>query len=81
MVLPAADPAHQQGVVHGKLNDGVQLLGPLVQQVIQLRDTQAGGQMSGGRTAFLFVCCCFVVVFLIVEEKERSWQFSSNTSE
>lgn len=50
MVLPAADPAHQQGVVHGKLNDRVQLLGPLVQQVVQLRDTWAGGQTSGGLT-------------------------------
>ena len=36
--LPPADPANQQGVVHSKLNNRVQLLVSLVQQVIQLWD-------------------------------------------
>uniref|UniRef100_A0A0E9XFF1 Uncharacterized protein n=1 Tax=Anguilla anguilla TaxID=7936 RepID=A0A0E9XFF1_ANGAN len=32
---PAADPAHQQGVLHAELDDRVQLLRALLQQIVQ----------------------------------------------
>lgn len=49
-VLPAADPAHQQRVVDGKLDDRVQLLGPLVQQVVQLGEQPGRRRSDVGRT-------------------------------
>lgn len=38
-LLPATDPADQQRIINPELDDGVQLLTPLVQQVIQLEET------------------------------------------
>lgn len=42
-LLPAADPADQQRVVDGELDHRVQLLVSLVQQIVQLHDTNTEG--------------------------------------
>lgn len=76
MVLPAADPAHQQRVVHGKLNDRVQFLCPLVQQVVQLWDKQAGGGQT--MVCAVFFHCSWVKTF--VKFNIKTWWYDENSA-